>query len=302
MFKNLKIMQKNIQQRAYLFLHLAVFLFGFTAILGKLIDLDALVLVWWRLFITLIVFGFYPNTLVNFKSILPRDRNQILRIGFVVLLHWLCFYGSIKLANASVALICLAATALFSSVLEPFIMKRAIQWYEVLLGFMVIPGMMLIVGSLEFEMVIGFVVGIGAALFAAIFSIYNKKVIDTTDAITFCFTELLGAFVSLSLILPVVYLYHPTELIPSNKDWIYLIVLAILCTNIAYVLSIKALHHLTAYATNLTFNLEPVYGIILAIFFLHEDKTLNVQFYIGSAIVLGSVMTYPWVKEKFHKE
>jgi drug/metabolite transporter (DMT)-like permease len=294
-------MQKNLQQRAYMLLHIAVFLFGFTAILGKLINLDALVLVWWRLLITLIVFGLYPGTIKNYKSILPENRNQILRIGIIVLLHWLCFYGSIKLANASVALICLASTALFSSILEPIILKRPFQWYEVLLGFIVIPGMALIVGSLDFSMILGFVVGIGAALFASIFSIYNKKVIASTDAITFCFTELLGGFIALSIILPVVYQFHPTPLLPSTMDWIYLLVLAIFCTNIAYVLSIKALHHLSAFATNLTVNLEPVYGIIMAIFFLHEDKTLNIQFYLGSAIVLGSVLTYPWVKQRFHK-
>lgn len=288
--------------RAFLELHIAVLLYGITAILGDLINLPATVLVWWRVLFTSISLYF----LIGFGSTLKTlPRNLILQymgIGVIVGLHWITFFGSIKYANASISLVCLATGSFFTSILEPLMTKQKFKWYEVALGALVIPGMALIVQSLEVKMLVGVWLGLISSILAVIFSILNKQRIEKADPFTITFLEMSSACLFISVILPVYfYLNGEEQFLPIGNDWIYLIILALVCTTLAYALNLRALKHISAFAANLTINMEPVYGIILAAVFLKENKELSPDFYIGVLIILAAVFSYPFLKSKFEK-
>lgn len=286
----------NPETRAYIELHIAVFLFGFTAILGDLIQLPALTLVWWRVFITSISLLFLIKVIRLFRT-LPRKRLlQFMGIGVLVALHWLAFYGAIKLANASIALVAMATTSFFTSMIEPFVMQQRVKWYEIALGVLIIPGMMLVANGTEFSMLTGLWVGIVAAFLAALFATLNKKLIGNQNVLEITFLELGSAWLFLSLVLPVLFLISDLNITfvpPSAMDWLYLLVLALLCTTLAYALALKSLRHLTAFASNLTINMEPVYGIIMAWILLNENEELTSNFYWGVVIILLAVFSYP---------
>lgn len=287
------------EKRAYLELHIAVFLFGFTAILGDLIQLSALVMVWWRVLIT----SASLLLLIRVGRVMKAfTRAQILRfmgIGVLVALHWVAFYGAIKLSNASITLICMATTSFFTSLIEPVVMRQRVRWYELMLGLLIIPGMALIVGSTDASMNTGILVGLASAFLAAFFATLNKKYIRQSYEMGITFLELGSAWLFLCVVLPF-YLYFsetPVQLLPvSLTDWGYLLVLSLLCTTLAYVLALRALNHLTAFASNLTVNLEPVYGILLAWILLRENEELTPGFYLGGTVILLAVFSYPLIR------
>lgn len=289
------------ERRAYLELHIAVLLFGLTAILGDLIQLTALVLVWWRVLLT-------SGSLLPFVRPLQllhdMGRRRLLifcGIGVLVALHWLAFYGAIKLANASITLICMATTSFFTSLLEPLIVRRPFVWYELVLGLLIIPGMALIVVAIPDGMLLGMGVGLVSAFLAALFATLNKRYMGDFPPLRITFVELTSAWAFLSLILLAMLAggvsfspWWPTD----GFDWLYLCILAFLCTTLAYNLSLRALRHLSAFASNLTINLEPVYGIALAWLILHEQKELSTGFYWGVAIILSAVFAYPLIRKR----
>lgn len=286
-------------KRAYLELHIAVLLFGFTAILGDLIQLSAVMIVWWRVLITCISLLYFVQFGRRLKPI-PRDKIfKFLGIGILVAMHWITFYGAIKLSNASVALICLASTSLFTAFLEPAILGRSTKKLQVIMGLMIIPGMWLIVNTVDVSMVNGIYVGIISALLAAIFSTLNKKLIDDADSYSITFLELGSAWVFISLLIPVL-IWNGTDIQfwPKELDWVYLLILALLCTTLAYILSLRALKHVSAFVANLTINLEPVYGILLAIVLLNDHKELSPRFYLGVVLISVIVFSYPVIKKK----
>jgi len=290
----------SAQQRAYRDLHIAVFLYGITAILGDLIQLSALTLVWWRVLITSLSLVFF----IKWQSLIKMPRQLLLKyigIGVLVAIHWLTFYGAVKLANASITLVCMATTSFFTSLLEPLIIGRKVRFYEMLLGLFIIPGMILVVNNTEFSMLTGVWVGLASALFASLFSIFNKKLIGEADEMSITLIEMSSAWVFLGIVLLFVTLNttEPLAFFPSATDWIYLLVLSLLCTTFAYVLSLRALHHLSAFASNLTINLEPVYGIVLAFFILNDAEELTMGFYLGGLIIIGSVFSYPFLRKRF---
>ena len=294
----------NNEKRAYLELHIAVFLFGFTAILGDLIQLSALAIVWWRVFITSISLLFLIRGGKALRRLPWPTILQFMGIGVLVSLHWLAFYGAIKLANASITLICMATASFFTSFLEPLIMRQRVRWYEILLGMAIIPGMALIVSSTDSSMNLGILVGLSAALMAALFATLNKKLIGKADEMSITFLELGSAWLFLSVVLPV-YISQseaPVQLLPSRIDWFYLIILSLLCTTLAYVLALRSLRYLSAFASNLAVNLEPVYGIALAWFILKDHKELSPGFYWGVLIILAAVFSYPLVRRRFGKK
>jgi len=291
----------NNTQKAYLQLHIAVLLYGFTAILGDLIQLSALVLVWWRVFITSISLLF----LIQFgRKIKELPRALILKymgIGILVGIHWICFFGAIKYSNASITLVCLATTSFFTAFLEPMVLKQKIKSYEILLGLLIIPGMMLVVNNTDISMQLGIWIGLLSAFLASLFSSLNKKLVDDADPMSITFLELGSAWLFISLILPFFFMNNEVAFMPSGSDWLYLIVLSLLCTTFAYVISLDAIRHISAFAATLTFNLEPVYGIILAWLILKENEELNMGFYIGCAMILAAVFSYPFVKSRFER-
>lgn len=297
---NAKFLLLNPTRRAYLELHIAVLLFGLTAILGDLIQLTAPVLVWWRVLITSVSLLFLIRFGARIKH-LPRDLIlKFMGIGWIVALHWILFFGAIKYSNASICLVCMATASSFTAILEPLMLKQPIKLYEIILGLAIIPGMVLIVNSTELSMMAGIWMGLLSALLAAIFAILNKKLIDKADPMDITFLELGSGWILISLCLPIYYAYFPEEnFIPSLMDFIYLIVLALLCTTLAYSLALRALKFLSAFASNLVVNLEPVYGIILAWVVLNENEELDANFYWGCIIILAVVFSYPFIKKKF---
>jgi len=287
-------------KRAFLELHFAVLLYGLTAILGDLISLPATVLVWWRVWITSFSLFFLIRFGQTLKNI-PRSLIlQYMGIGVIVAVHWITFFGSIKYANASIALVCLATGSFFTAILEPIMTKTKFKWYELALGGLVIPGMALIVQSLEVRMLTGVWLGLMSAFLAVLFSILNKQRIEKADPFTITFLEMTSAGLFISLIFPFYFMQNEAiQFWPTLTDWGYLLVLALLCTTLAYALNLRALKHLSAFATNLTINMEPVYGIILAAVLLKENKELAPDFYIGVVIIMMAVFGYPFLKSRF---
>lgn len=285
--------------RAYLELHTAVFLFGYTAILGDLISLPAISLVWWRVLFTSLSLLFLAQVGTIAQRLSRRQILQFVGIGAIVALHWMGFYGAIKLSNASIALVCMATTSLFTALLEPLLLRQPFKWLDVALSILVIPGMILVVSSLEANMMLGVWAGLGASLLGAFFSILNKKMITQADPFTITFLELGSAWFFLSLVIPFYFLYTPNlKWLPVGWDWLYLLILSLVCTTLAYTLMLRALKHISAFASNLTINLEPVYGIALAWFFLQEHKELSTEFYIGVVLILLAVFSYPLFQKK----
>jgi len=285
---------KNIQ-KAYLQLHLAVFLFGFTAILGKLITLEQTALVWNRLWIAVLGLIFIPGVYAGIKSISKKNLWIFCGIGVLVALHWLTFYGSIKVGNsASVTLACLATASLFTSFLEPLITKSKFQLLELFLGILVVVGIYFLsgVGDSYFPAI---VIGIISAFLAALFSSLNKKHITGQNSLSVSTIELGAGFVFITLTYPLHdYLLPQPQWIPDTmKDWAWIVVLGLLCTSLAFALALNALKSISAFISNLSINLEPVYGILLAIWLLNEDADLNHDFYIGTGIILGAVLLHP---------
>lgn len=288
------------ERKAYTELHIAVLLFGLTAILGDLIEMSAMMIVWWRVVITCISLLFFVKAANIVRDIPPRLILQFMGIGVLVALHWLTFYEAIKMANASIVLVCLATSSFFTAVLEPFVMNQRVKWYEIILGLLVIPGMVLIVNSTDISMMTGFWIGLLSAFIAALFGALNKKLVGQSDEVSITFLELGSACVFISLAIP---FYLPSmdieQFIPSVKDWFYLLTLALLCTTVAYILALRALKYISAFAANLTVNLEPIYGIILACLILNEHKELNSGFYVGVAIIICSILSYPFLRRQF---
>lgn len=289
-------------KKAYLELHIAVLLFGFTAIIGKWLSISAVAIVWWRVFFTLISFFFLINIVQIFREIPRIFFIRFLFIGFIVAIHWVTFYGAIKISNASITLICLATTSFMTSFIEPFILKRKIRWYEVSLGIMILPGMWLIVNQADASMRWGTLVGMISAFCAALFSVFNKKYIDDASPKVITAIEMFGGLLLMTLLSPFVFIQFPEMVwLPKGMDWLYLIILAVGCTTLAYLLSIRALRYISAFASNLAVNLEPVYGITMAALILKEHKDVQNSFYIGVSIILLAVFVYPFLHKRFHK-
>lgn len=291
------------ENRAFLELHIAVFLFGFTAILGDLIQLEASWLVWWRVLITSLSLILFINLRQKIGALSRQDILKFMGIGTLVGLHWVAFYGAIKLANASIAVLCMATTSLFTSILEPMISKNRIKKYQMMLGIIIIPGMAFILRDLSFDLRAGFFVGILAAFLATLFSIFNKLLINKTDELTMTFIELGSAWLFLSIVIPIYHLViqEPINLFPKSiEDWGYILILSLLCTTLAYVLSLRALKYLSAFASNLTINMEPIYGILLAWVLLSDNKELSPSFYIGVLIIFLTVFSYPLIRKKYN--
>lgn len=277
------------ERQAYLELHIAVFLWGFTAVLGDLIQLSALTLVWWRVLLTSLSLIFFVRIGKIVREVGLRRFLLLGSIGVVVALHWVSFYGAIKLANASIALVCMATTSLFSSLFEPLIVGRRFNWHELLLGVFILPGIWLIVDGVDAHMNVGILVGLASAALVSIFTSLNKKYIGSSDPLRITFIELSAATLFLT---PFLYSLGGELFWPSATDWGYLLVLALFCTTLTFFLSLRALHELSAFASNLTVNLEPVYGIFLAYFLLDDAQELSPNFYWGTLLILLAVFGY----------
>ena len=287
--------------RAYFKMHVAIILWGFTGILGKAITLSEGMIVWYRMLLTavslaLILLFRRKLTLPSFRSLL-----RISLIGLLVCIHWVTFYGAIKASNVSVTLSCFSSVALFSSFLEPVYEKRRPHLSHVLLGVFVIAGIVLIFSAQQLY-TRGILLSLFSAFLAAWFTVLNKREAGRFDASFITFYEMLTGFLVLSLLLPIYFFYGNQHFeIPGPKDMIYLLLLSLLCTTLAFTLSMQALQKVNAFTMNLSVNLEPVYSILLAMVIFRENRTLNPGFYAGTAIILLAVVIHSFFQWRTHR-
>lgn len=296
-------MPSEDRNKALLQIHFCVLLWGFTAIFGKLISLSALPLVWWRMLLVVAALMLVPMVWRGVRRLSGRHLLGYAGIGALVALHWLTFYGSVKLANASVAATCIALALPLTSLIEPWVARTPFRWNELGFGVVMLPGVALVVGGVSADMRLGIVVGVVSAVLVALFGSLNKRMVDHADPLTVTAVELGAGVLLLTLMAPLMPWIFPALggdlwVLPEMRDAIYLVVLAGLCTLLPYALSLVTLRHLSAYTVQLVTNLEPVYAIIIAIIVLGEQHELTPMFYLGVVIILAAVFLQPLLHKR----
>ena len=281
----------------YILLHLIIFMWGFTGILGKLIALDALIIVWHRVLIAFIALGLF--LLFRKKSIRISNWQsglKLIGVGIIVTLHWITFYKSIQLSTASLGILCLSTTTLHVTWLEPFVMKRPFQVSEFLLGFIVIFGIYFVSSDFQPHEYAALGYGLISALCAALFSVFNAKLAQEIPTPTITLYEMGTGFIFLSIILLFQGRLTSDLFIMTTSDFLWLLFLGILCTSFAFLITIEIVKVLGAFTVSLSINLEPIYTILLAIFILQEHTLLNNRFYIGATLIILVVIANGWMK------
>jgi len=289
-------------RKAFLQLHMAVFLAGFTGVLGRLITLNEALLVWYRLLITVLaLWAIYLFKRIRYRISLA-GLARITGVGVIVALHWVSFYASVKYANVSVALVCFSAIGFFTAILEPLIARKPFNKNELLLGLLVIAGIYLIF-HFDPQFKTGIITGLISALLASLFTVFNGRLVQQYKPETVTLYQLSGGFLFLTILLPFYLQFVPAgHMIPTATDAGWLLVLALFCTVWAFNLAMNALKKISAFTVNLTYNLEPLYGIALAFFIFREDKYLSSTFYIGLLLIVLSVFLQTWLVYKNRKK
>ena len=284
-----------------LLLHLVVLIFGFTAILGKLITIPSEQLVWYRMFFATCSLALY---LLLMKKSFKMKREGLLKtigVGFIIAAHWIFFFEAIKQSNVSIALAATATGSLFTALLEPVFFKRKLHFYELLLGSIVILGLYFIF-QFETENSIGIWLGVIAAFLASIFTVMNGQLIKKYDSTRISLYELGGGVIAISIY----FLLFLPDALPSFQlsasDWIWMLTLAIVCTAFAFVASVKVMEELTPFTVSLSINLEPVYGILLALLIFGESEKMSEGFYVGTSLILCSLFLNVWIKRRLKKK
>ena len=283
-------------RRALLQIHFCVILWGFTAILGKLISLPALPLVWWRMLLVVVAIALWPPV---WRALRLTDRRTLLLFsgaGVVVALHWLTFYGAIKLSNASVAASCMAIAPIFMAVVEPWIARRSFDPRELLIGIVALPGVALVVGGTPGGMRTGILVGALSALLVVVFGSINKRLVERATPLVMTWVELAAGTVFLGVVALLLPDQGRVLVVPDGRDFALLMALAIACTLLPFTLSLHALRHTSAFTAQLAISLEPVYAVLLAIVLLGEQRELSASFYLGVAVIVGAVLAHTVLK------
>ena len=285
----------NDNTKSYIHLHFIVFIWGFTAVLGALISLDALPLVWYRMTLALIfvlLFLWFKKTPYKLPT---KIVLKLLLAGLVIALHWLTFFKAIKVSNISVTLACLSTGAFFTSFLEPLVSRRKIIWYEVFFGIIVVIGLGIIF-KVEGNYIEGILFALSSAFLSALFSVINSSFAKNYNPSVVSFYEILGGVLCLTVYLLFTNSFHASFFQISASDWMYLAILSSICTAYAFIASVKVMKYLSPYTVMLTINLEPIYGIILAVIVFHENEKMSAQFYIGASVILFTVILNGIVK------
>lgn len=282
-------------KKAFLQLHLSIFLAGFTGVLGRLITLNEGLLVWWRLLLTAATMWILFLLTNQLQKVSAKHMWQLSGIGLLAALHWVTFYGSIKAANVSVALVCFSSVGFFTSLTEPLFEKKPVDFKEVLLGLLVIAGISIIF-HFDARYKTGIILGIACAVFLSFVMVLLKRFLKFYNSATVLTYQLTGGFLWLSLLLPVYLFYVPsTTILPGWQNLGWLLFLAWVCSVWAFMLTGNALKKLSAYTVNLSFNLEPLYGIVLAFLLYNENREVNFSFYAGCVLILISVLIHTWL-------
>ncbi len=283
--------------KSHLKLHIVVFIWGFTAILGDVISLEAISLVWNRILIALVVLLGY----ILIKKIPLKIDAKTLAIfsvaGMLITAHWITFFHAIKISNVSVTLVCMSSGAFFASLLEPIFYKRKLLIHEVVLGLIVI-GAIAMVFSLRIDFLWGIITALTSALLAALFSIINGKMAHKNESETITFYELLAGWLSICVVLLFTGDLNFSILPQSQSDWLYLLILGTICTAYPFIESVRVMKLLSPFTVILSINMEPVYGIILAYFLLGDDEKMSPAFYTGALLIIGTLFANAWFSKR----
>lgn len=283
--------------KSYLQLHLIVFIWGFTAILGALITLDALPLVWFRMLFAVGFIFIYIKYKKMPIRISWKTFFQFLIAGLIIAMHWFTFFKAIKVSNVSITLACISTGAFFTSLLEPILFGKKIVWYEVFFGLIVVFGLYIIF-NVEGSYLNGMLLALTSAFLSALFAIINSKFVKTHNPTTISFYELAGGVLFLSVFLYFSDGFHAQFFNLSSSDFMYLMILSSVCTAYAFIASTAVMKFLTPYTVMLTINLEPIYGIILAVLIFEDKEKMSTEFYIGAVIILITVILNGIIKSR----
>lgn len=286
----------------YVVLQLVVLIAGFTGILGDLITIPAEQLTFFRMgisFISLLLIGFFVK---RSKKISPKQFLKLMLTGGIVGLHWITFFYAIKVSTISIGVVCMSSAALFTSFLEPLFFKRKIKGSEMILGLFIVVGVLLIFGF-ESQYYIGILSGLASAFLAALFTVINGRLITAVSPLSITKIEMFGGFTVLFIILlfmgkvNVAMFYEPTLL-----DWVYLSILGLVCTTLAFLLSVWVMKYVTPFTVSMSLNMEPVYTILIALIIDSamgtNNEVMTTGFYIGSLIIIGSIFMNAYLKKK----
>ncbi|WP_243472399.1 DMT family transporter [Winogradskyella sp. MH6] len=280
----------NARLKDYLHLHFLVFIAGFTAILGKEISTGATAIVWYRMAIAAVLMFIYIKII---KLNIKVSKKAIIKFsvaGVIIALHWITFFESIKQSNVSIALAMFSSGAFFASFIEPLFFKRRILVYEIGFGLIVILGVFLITSS-ELKYINGIILGLLSALFSTLFAVINGRFIERYNATVISFYEFISGVVFLSLFVHFSDIHFNEEFFAlSQMDWVYIFILASICTAYAFIGAVEVMRFISPFTVILTYNLEPIYGIILALFLFPETEQMSSQFYLGAALIIVTVL------------
>ena len=278
-------------------LHLMVVILGLTGVFGKLISLDAIHLVWYRMgiaFVSLALFLLFKKQLF---SISKQNFFGILGVGVLVTLHWLCFFQSIKVSTVSVAVVCLATSSLFSALIEPLFFKRKLLAYEVIMGVIVLAALAFVMGT-DTQYIWGYFYGIMAAFLGTLFTLFNAKYIKKVGAAQITMIEMLAGVIIISCLLLVRQDYAVFTTLISATDFTYLLILGIVCTALVFVWMTEIMRHITPFSLIMGINMEPIYSILLALLIFKDSEFMSPSFYIGGSVIIGVIFLEGYLKNK----
>jgi drug/metabolite transporter (DMT)-like permease len=275
--------------KSYLSLHLIVFIWGFTAVLGELISVREASLVWYRMLLAGIFLLIYAVAVKKILILPAKAAAKLIFVGLLIAVHWITFFTAINISNVSITLAMFSVGAFFASILEPIFYKRKMLWYEVLFGLVIIAGLFIIM-QVEVKYLNGALCALFSVFVGVVFTLFNGKLIKEHDSTVIALYEFFAGFFGVSIYLFFIGKFTPAFFVVSGKDWILIILLASVCTAYAFTASVNVMKKLTPYTVMLTTNLEPVYGIILAYFIIGGSEKMSLSFYIGSVIILATVI------------
>ena len=288
----------SVKFKNQLHLHFLVFIAGFTAILGELITLEAISLVWYRMTIAGVLMLMYLKLKKINLCVPKKDLIKFFLAGIVIALHWITFFAAIKVSNISITLSMFSTGAFFASFIEPIFYKRKIIPYEIVFGLIVIAGVFLIMQT-ELNYILGICLGITSALFSTLFAVFNGKFVAKYNAFVISFYEFISGVLFISIFLWISPNgFHSGFFNLSISDWGYLAILASICTAYAFIASVYVMKYITPYSVVLTYNLEPIYGIVLALILFPKSETMSPLFYVGAALIICTVLLNAIFKHK----
>ena len=278
-------------------MHFIVLIWGFTAVLGALISLEAIPLVWFRMSLAALVVLCYMWIRGIRFAVKVKFLWQMLGLGLALALHWLTFFGAIKISNVSVTLSVMATGAFFAALLEPLIFSRPINWRELLLGLIAVVGLGIIFQA-STEYMWGIVMALISAFLSALFSVFNGRLVQSHSASSISFFELFFGVLGISIYLLFNGDFDASFFVLSFSDWTYLLILSTICTAYAFIASVNLMKWLSPFTLMLTINLEPVYGILLALLVFGDSEYMSGMFYLGAGIILATVLANAYFKAK----